>query len=383
MSPDPRSRGAEILIVDDSPVNLDLLSRILTTHGFRVRTVTSGSLALRSVAAARPDIILLDIMMPGLDGYAVARQIKANPDTSSIPIVFVSARNQVSAKLEAFASGGVDYIAKPFSAEELLARVRNHLELASLRRELARKNEQLQDLMRQRGSLTGMVVHDLNNLLSVMTLSAAMLNAAPELTDDAAEDVANLGTAVGSVRRLIETLMDVARLDSGAWPTYLQPVNVRRVVQEQLAAWRAEPGHPSHSLKLTAARDLPRACADRSLVEHVVSHLMADFPRCRPGAPCPTMCLLEEDGSLILRLQSETTPLKPGTQDELFERLARLAPRGQVGSSGMGLAFCRKAAEQMGGRLVLSSTVDAGVTGVTLDFVLPVWREGEGGPGTT
>ncbi|HEY5909522.1 MAG TPA: sigma 54-interacting transcriptional regulator [Verrucomicrobiae bacterium] len=123
------SASEEILVVDDTPANLRLLSDLLTQHGYRVRPATDGALALKSVAAKIPDLILLDVSMPGMDGYEVCRRLKADEKSSRVPVIFISAFGDTRQKVSGFEAGGLDYITKPFEAEEVLARVRTHLRL--------------------------------------------------------------------------------------------------------------------------------------------------------------------------------------------------------------------------------------------------------------
>ncbi|HTY88129.1 MAG TPA: sigma-54 dependent transcriptional regulator [Candidatus Acidoferrum sp.] len=126
---EPVSTGKEILVVDDTPASLRLMSELLTRHGYRVRPATNGTLALKSVAAKTPDLILLDVSMPGMDGYEVCRRLKADEKSSRIPVIFISAFGDTQQKVTGFEAGGIDYIAKPVEAEEVLARVRTHLRL--------------------------------------------------------------------------------------------------------------------------------------------------------------------------------------------------------------------------------------------------------------
>jgi len=135
----------EILIVDDTPANLRLLSAMLSEHGYRVRPARNGKLALMSAQASPPDLILLDIRMPDLNGYEVCEQLKADPHTRDIPVIFISALDQSDDKVKAFAFGGVDYITKPFQIEEVLVRIKTHLALYSLRQQLSTANLQLQE----------------------------------------------------------------------------------------------------------------------------------------------------------------------------------------------------------------------------------------------
>lgn len=131
---------AEILIVDDKPANLRLLTQILTEHGYQVRAMTSGARALESALVTPPDLILLDIRMPEMDGFAVCTALKAQAQTRDIPIIFISALDSVEDKLAAFRLGGVDYVTKPFQPEEVLARVKTHLALRGLQRRLQESN---------------------------------------------------------------------------------------------------------------------------------------------------------------------------------------------------------------------------------------------------
>ncbi len=130
------SQAASVLIVDDNSNNLRVLSGMLEQAGYRVRPALNGTTALRSMQAALPDIVLLDIRMPEMDGYEVCRRMKADPATAAIPVIFISALHEADDKVTAFQVGGADYIVKPFQIEEVLARVRMHLELCRARRAL-------------------------------------------------------------------------------------------------------------------------------------------------------------------------------------------------------------------------------------------------------
>lgn len=140
----------EILVVDDTPANLKLLSVLLVEQGYRVRPALNGMLALRSVAAKVPDLILLDVRMPDMDGYTLCRQIKADPNLRAIPVIFISALNETANKIEGFAAGGVDYLTKPFEPAEVLARVRTHLDLWRLQRRQAEIQSELERRVSER-----------------------------------------------------------------------------------------------------------------------------------------------------------------------------------------------------------------------------------------
>ncbi len=135
----PTETKFNILIVDDNPANLSVLSTILAEREYVVRPAPNGQMALMALQKYRPDLILLDIMMPKIDGYEVCRRLKEDEQTRDIPVIFMSALSEVLDKVKAFDVGGVDYITKPFQAEEVLARVKTHLALRELQKELERK----------------------------------------------------------------------------------------------------------------------------------------------------------------------------------------------------------------------------------------------------
>lgn len=136
----------DLLIVDDLVDNLRVLSTTLSNQGYRVRAVKSGSMALLGAAASPPDVILLDIRMPEMDGYEVCRRLKADPKTCDIPIIFLSALDEVEDKAKAFELGGADYITKPFQTEEVLARVKNQLTIQQLKVQIVKQQQQLEQL---------------------------------------------------------------------------------------------------------------------------------------------------------------------------------------------------------------------------------------------
>ncbi|MEL6160361.1 MAG: response regulator [Cyanobacteria bacterium J06623_5] len=151
---------ATILLVDDQPQNLRLLSELLEEQGYDVQQAINGKVALQAISHNRPDLILLDIYMPEMDGYSVCQQIKANPTTQDIPVIFISALDEAWDKVKAFSAGGNDYITKPFKVVEVLARVENQLGIQQLQQVLKNKNSQLQQ-----------AIHELQRLAAIDELT--------------------------------------------------------------------------------------------------------------------------------------------------------------------------------------------------------------------
>ena len=137
--------GMKVMIVDDTPANIDVLRRILDDEGFEISIAMSGEAALSLVEKNRPNLILLDVMMPGINGFETCEKLKANPSTKNIPVIFVTAKTEVEDIVRGFVVGGVDYIAKPFKREEVLSRVQTHLKIEQLIQEQEKLNKKLQD----------------------------------------------------------------------------------------------------------------------------------------------------------------------------------------------------------------------------------------------
>lgn len=146
-----------ILAVDDNTDNLNLLKGILKEHYFNIRLATNGTHALTTVKKEAPDIILLDILMPDMDGFEVCSRLKADAQTAGIPVLFISALNEMAEIVKAFSMGGIDYITKPFKAEEIIARINTHLSLHFIQQELEEKNIKLENALNEIKTLRGIL----------------------------------------------------------------------------------------------------------------------------------------------------------------------------------------------------------------------------------
>lgn len=240
------NKSNTILIVDDVLANVSVLFDFLTACGFEVLIAQEGESALETAQIALPDLILLDVVMPGMDGFETCRRLKAEPKTREIPVIFMTALADTENKVKGFEIGSVDYVTKPFQQEEVLARINTHLVIRKLQRELQIRNEELD-------AFGHTVAHDLRNPLSAIMGFADLLveTAADRLDAESLEYLEDLRRASYKMNEIIETLLLLARISKGA-EIESQPLNMRDIVaqvQQRLAylirEYRAEVIVPS------------------------------------------------------------------------------------------------------------------------------------------
>lgn len=218
---------ANLLLVDDNPANLDVLARLLRQHRHQVRTVTSGSLGLAAMRRQAPELVLLDVNMPDLDGYATCQAIQADAQLAVVPVIFISALDTPLDKVKAFQAGGRDYVTKPFAPEEVLARVEHQVSLRRLQQDLERQNESLLDanlklkeIQLLKANFTAMLVHDLRSPLTSVGLVLELLKGGAPLDP---ELVAQAEKSFERVRSLLDEVLELHRSEQGQLPMETLP----------------------------------------------------------------------------------------------------------------------------------------------------------------
>ncbi|MGD1911711.1 MAG: hybrid sensor histidine kinase/response regulator, partial [Rivularia sp. (in: cyanobacteria)] len=221
--------GENILIVDDSLEILQILSETLSQYGYRVQSVVSGSMALTAVKSAPPDLILLDIHMPQIDGYQVCRQLKASEITSDIPIIFLSGLHDVLEKIKAFQMGGADYITKPFQFQELLARVKHQITIQRLSRQLKKQNQQLEREIAQRrkaelkaiaasqakSNFLSNMSHELRTPLNTILGFVKLMREDSLFNSEQQENITIIHSSAKHLLELINDILEFSKIESG------------------------------------------------------------------------------------------------------------------------------------------------------------------------
>lgn len=356
-----------ILVVDDTPANLQLLVNMLKQRGYKTRPVPSGELALRAARASPPDLILLDVTMPGMNGYEVCAQLKEDPKLRDIPVLFISALNDTEDKLRAFQSGGVDYVTKPFQLEEVDARVRTHLALRRHEVRLQQNYDRLRELERLRDSLTHMVVHDMRSPLLALQLTLPLVQQAIAARDATSAEM--LGQASTSVAQLVEMatqMLDVSRMEAGQMKLECHPADLGHIARDALAGLKVLAGTRRFTLDVPAPA--PVSC-DVDIVRRVIGNLVGNALKftTNTGAVAVTVAVTAQ--RIRLTVTDDGPGIAPENHRRIFEKFGQVEGKQSRLGTGLGLTFARMAVEAHRGEIGVESELGKGST---FWFTLPL-----------
>lgn len=364
--------SGSILVVDDTPENLRLLMVVLTAEGYKVKPCTSGQRSLSLARTNPPDLILLDILMPDMDGYEVCRNLKSDDLTCNIPIIFLSALDEVFDKVKAFDVGGVDYITKPFQVQEVSARVRTQLILCQQQKELREQNLMLQNLNRELvrsneelEKFAYIVSHDLQQPLQGILGFAKILRMQYLDTLDREADryVTRIIGAADRMQNLIENLLNYARVDTNC---QLSPTDCNRVLDAAIANLQMAIFQQNACLiygKLPIVQGNETQLIQ--LFQNTISNALK-FDRPQVPLQIEISAELKEDQWLFC-VRDNGRGIDPQHFDRIFQLFQRLDDR-QTHGMGIGLATCQKIVDRHGGQIWVESQLGEGTA---FYFTLP------------
>jgi signal transduction histidine kinase len=355
--------AGSILIVDDTPENLDLLVDILEQRSYEVRVARSGRRALAAAAAAPPDVVMLDINMPEMDGYEVCARLKADPATCDVPVIFLSINDTAVDKVRAFRAGGSDYVIKPFQAEEVLARVENQLKIASLRRELMAERE---DAIRAREEAVAAssakslflanMSHELRTPLNGILGYVQLMAGDETLSPAQREQLAVITRSGEHLLALINDVLSLSKIEAGQASLNERTFDLRRMLQgiEEMFRLRAD----GQGLQLVFDLDpaLPRFVAgdDGKLRQIFINLLGNAFKFTATG----TVALRArwESGRTHFEVEDTGAGIASGDLERIFEPFVQTETGIRSGEgTGLGLTITRNFVYLMGGAIEAES----------------------------
>lgn len=344
-----------ILVVDDTPTNLKVLSAMLNEAGYQVRPAISGELAIKAAQSRPPDLILMDIMMPDMDGYEVCTALKNIPEIKDIPIIFISALDETMDKVKAFQVGGVDYITKPFQIEEVLARIENHLMLYRQRKEIEGLNA-LKDL------LIRTVSHDLKNPISNIMGYAELLLVEREAMSDQTQREQLLQQVYQSAEHmytLVTNLLDLTRIEDTA-ALFFSPVLLADVLETQLEQCQLLASEKGITVEVDGKME-GFIWADQSWIGEVFANLLMNAIKYTAVGGHVYIRSNYTDDVVTVHVEDNGRGIAKAHLPHLFEKFYRIEQEEEENvGTGLGLSIAQAIAERHNGKITVQSEVGKG-----------------------
>jgi signal transduction histidine kinase len=383
----PAKLGGNILIVDDIPDNLELLSQILTKEGYIVRCAVKGSMALKVAQSGWAELILLDIQMPELDGYQVCEQLKANSQTRSIPVIFLSALDGIFDKVKAFSVGGVDYITKPFHIQEVLARVNTHLQLCNLHQTLAAQVEaktlQLTTALQEANSANqaktqflSTMSHELRTPLNAILGFTSLMLRDKFLTLEQQEQLKIINHSGEHLLRLINEVLEMSKIEAGC--LILEQINfdLDRLLANLAEMLALKINNKGLNFELILAEDLPKYIqTDRNKLHQILINLLDNAIKftSEGQVKLKVRSISEKSESvtqLLFTVEDTGLGIAPEELRLLFEPFMQTETgKKSESGTGLGLSIAQEYIKLMGGEIKVNSMLGKGTR---FDFTIPI-----------
>lgn len=374
----PLPHECVILVVDDVLQNIQVVGGMLREAGYSIMPANSGPAALQRLQRKLPDLILLDLMMPDMDGLEVCRRLKADPASRNLPVIFLTASNEMSHLVQGLQAGAVDYVTKPFNPPELLARVRTHLELKHSRDIILRYTEQLADLNNEKNEFMGIAAHDLRNPLGAIRGYAEMMLEDGQMSRAEVEDcAARIRDTSARMAEMVQNLLDANRIERGEMKLNLAPTDLGLVVATVVESQRPRAQAKQQTIALESKTSPLTATLDPGLTVQVIENLVSNAVKYSPPGKKILVRLTKLPTAVRCEVQDEGPGLSGEDQKKLFGKFARLSakPTGGEHSTGLGLSIVKKMVEAMNGKVWCESEPSKGAT-FMVEFGISVSTEG-------
>jgi signal transduction histidine kinase len=382
MSATPVDKVPTILVVDDNLQNREVAEGHLVAAGYAAIQADSGEQALAILSARpndgdarRPDLVLLDVLMPGMDGFETCRRIRALPDGADIPILFLTALGDLGTHKSALDSGADDFLTKPINRTELLIRVRSLLRIRELSDELKRNYEVIRsqrdallEAQAHKEELTALIVHDLKNPLSSILSNVQYCVGQKGLGPDERDSLRDVLRASQSMVRMVMNLLDISRSEDGALVARISEFELPALLDEVSSEMSRRVEDKGQKLSLAVAPEVRILRADRDLVRRIVENLIDNAYKYAPrnGTIAVEAAVVADEAggdAVEIRVRDEGAGIPPALRLKVFEKYARVDGRNSHevrNSHGLGLVFCRRAVEVHGGRIWVEDNVPRG-----------------------
>ena len=359
------SDNKSILIVDDVAKNIQVLANYLKQEGYNLNFAQNGPEALKHAQHKPFDLILLDIMMPDMDGFEVCRQLKKKNSTKNIPVIFITAKTDIDSITRSFETGGVDYITKPFNGAELIARVKTHLNLKD-------KENKLKELNETKDKLFSIIAHDLRNpFFNLMGLSDLLGNNINDYSKDEIVDMANaMSISAKQGYDLLENLLDWSLVQAGRISYTPEKINLLKIAKANAGLFESNLRVKDIGISLHIDKELT-VYADENMVTTVLRNLISNAIKFSVRGNNIELEAIRENDRVLISVTDFGTGISQENLEKLFKITSKVSVKGTENESGtgLGLVLCKEFVEQNGGKIWAETEPGKGTT---MRFTLPV-----------
>ena len=382
-----------ILVIDDNPTNLEILDHTLSIEGYKVDTEAKGANVIQRIHSSIPDLILLDILLPDINGFELCQRLKSDPVTESIPIIFMTALAATVDKVKGLNLGAVDYITKPFQREELLARVQTHLSLRQLSKTLEVKNQQLTELTEDlenkvaerttelkqalekekelnqlKSRFITMASHEFRTPLAIISSSSGILQEFGDRLNEERkqEHLQTIQNTIKHITQILDDVLMINRAEGNKIELYLEAADIidfcRYLIQETAA------NHSQYSInfsvdlgeKITAESLIIQF--DKKLLQQVITNLLNNAIKYSPNHNLVNFNLTKVDDQIIFKISDHGIGIPETDQVKLFESFHRASNVGNIAGTGLGLSIVKQCVDLHRGRISVESQIGKGTT---------------------
>ena len=355
---------ADILVVDDRVENLRLLINILMKNGYEGRPAIDGLFALKSARIKQPDLILLDIKMPGMDGYEVCKQLKADHRTEKIPIIFISALHQPADKVKAFSAGCVDFISKPFQSEEVLARIKTHLALRHLNIRLESQNQKLKEESRLREEVEHMISHSIRGPLTAVKNLPALIEQNGNMNEKQLHLLDRIKEAGSRILKIVDNSLGLLRMERGEYVLIPQSIDIVKIIRDILDNEKIVIKNQAIGIDITingTALGSDEGCryvrGEEMLCYNVLYNLIHNaIEASTRGSRIKLDLLFEETVTIDIH---NDQPVPDGIRQRFFDKYITA---GKPNGTGLGTYVAKLAVETLGGHVNLKTSDESGTS---------------------
>lgn len=357
-------KGRKILVIDDDRMNIRILSTILRSEGYSVTEGNNGEQALELYDQVSPDLVLLDVVLPGIDGFAVCREIRTRHKEDVAPIIFITAKTESDDIVEGLAAGGVDYLPKPFRRKESLARIRSHLQNKILLEQQKALVEQLKTANQAKNKLLGMAAHDLRNPLASIRGLAEFLRdgTVGQLTPDQLDLANTIFETAQSMLSLLNELLDVATIEAGELKVHKEPHNLAELVEKCVYLNNINAARKNTKIVYSPPLEAPIVRMDHAKIKQVMDNLLSNAVKYSPPGSTVHVRISGFHPAYTVAVQDEGPGIPENERHKLFKDFATLSskPTGGEKATGLGLAICRKIIEAHRGAITATNLPKGG-----------------------